>query len=72
MIPKDGDAIRAALYDSDGLYAQDEQYLLRAIKDSDKEDYLRYYREDPLWAKYFDKPDLNPQRACGAISPTLG
>ena len=41
MIPKDGDAIRAALYDSDGLYAQDEQYLLRAIKDSDKEDYLR-------------------------------
>lgn len=60
MIPQNGDAVRATLYDSDGVYAQDEQYLLRAIKDTDKEDYLRYYREDPMWAKYFDKPDLDP------------
>lgn len=60
MIPKDGDAIRAVLYDAEGIYAQDEQYLLRTIKETDKEDYLRYYREDPIWAKYFDKPDLDP------------
>ena len=60
MIPKDSDAIRKALYAADGTYAQNETYLLRAIRESDKADYLRYYREDPVWKQYFDKPDLDP------------
>lgn len=60
MIPKDGDAVRAILFDAEGVYAQNEQYLLRAIKDTDKEDYLRCYREDPVWKRYFGKPDYDP------------
>lgn len=60
MIPKDGDAIRAVLYDADGVYAQDDKYILRAIRETDKEDYLRYYREDHMWGQYFGKPDLDP------------
>lgn len=60
MIPKDGDAVRRALYSPDGTYAQNDKYLLRAIQNSDKDNYLRYYREDPSWKQYFDNPDLNP------------
>lgn len=60
MVSKDGDAVRAVLYDAEGVYAQDEQYLLRAIKETDKEDYLRYYRANPIWKQYFDNPKLDP------------
>ena len=60
LMNKDGNAIRSILYASDGTYAQDNKYLLRAIQESDKEDYLRYYREDPAWKQFFNNPELDP------------
>lgn len=59
MNQKDGTAIRTALFAENGTYAENELYVLRAIKESDKEDYLNIYRAKPEWVSLFQNPLLD-------------
>lgn len=73
MKQKDGTAIRASLFTEDGIYAENELYTLRAIRESDKEDYLNIYRNKPEWIMLFQNPQVDAGQILwdGFINPDV-
>lgn len=58
---RDGQTIRAKIFSDAGTYAEDDIICLRAIRPSDKEDYLNIYRAKEIWKGLFANPDLHAE-----------
>lgn len=56
---RNADEIYNKVFSSNGLYAANDNYLLRAPVEDDREAYLEIYRQKPEFDDFFDDPTFN-------------
>lgn len=58
---RDGMKIRQEIFDENGVYAENDDILLRRIEKSDREFYLSMYRARSVWQELISNPELGTE-----------